>query len=176
MWVHFVAMQGGSGMVISGCNLGEYCSQTAICHCRCPLLAFPHAQQPSRRLGMETWTARSASDETMVPTGERPIGLLVLTADGWMSAHVAARDRPNFSGSNPRGEPAEREAAFATYWAYARRYRLDGDRLITKVEGDSIPNLRGTEQARDVELTEDVLILRAPLRPGESHELRWRRI
>lgn len=119
---------------------------------------------PSELVGtwqLESWTARDERGAIQQPFGPSPTGLLVITADGWMSVLLTASDRPNFpTGSNPFGESAEQSAAFVTCISYAGRYRTDGDRLVTTVYVSSIPNWVGTEQIREVELANDSLILR----------------
>jgi hypothetical protein len=131
---------------------------------------------PSALVGtwqLESWTARDEQGTSEHPFGPSPTGLLVITADGWMSVLLTASDRPNFpTSSNPFGEPPEQSAAFVTCISYAGRYRSDGDRLMTTVYVSSIPNWVGTEQIREVELADDTLVLRPlpiALPPGSIH-------
>jgi Lipocalin-like domain len=113
---------------------------------------------------LESWTARDSRGNVEKPFGEHPTGVLVITADGWMSVHVAASDRPDFpTRSNPFGKPDEHAAAFVGYISYAGRYRTDGGRLVTTVQVSSIPNWVGSEQVRDLEFARDSLVLRPPV-------------
>jgi hypothetical protein len=110
---------------------------------------------------LESWTARDERGAIEQPFGPNPTGLLVITAENWMSVLLTASDRPNFpTSSNPFGEPAEQSAAFVTCISYAGRYRTDADHLVTTVYVSSIPNWVGTEQIREVELADDSLVLR----------------
>src|SRR5215469_2853040 len=123
---------------------------------------------------LESFTARTPSGDLRMPFGEHPVGFLVVTADGWLSVHVAARDRPHFK-TLPLGEPAEQLGAFVSYLGYAGPCRIEGDQLITTVVVSSHPNALGTEQARDVELTGDHVVLRGTVL-SDRNELHWRRI
>jgi hypothetical protein len=122
-----------------------------------------------------TWTARTESGAVQLPFGERPLGVLVITADGWLSVHMSTQDRPPFK-TFPIGEPAEQAAAFAGYLGYAGPCRIEGNQLVTTVVVSSHPNLLGTEQARDLELTDDHVVLRATVLTDARNELHWRRV
>lgn len=69
---------------------------------------------------LESGTARTESGEVRLPLGDRPQGVLIITAVGWLSNHIASRDRPRFKAL-PLGDPAEQAGAFATYTGYRTR-------------------------------------------------------
>ncbi len=114
---------------------------------------------------LESWTVRDQDGAVSNLLGEQASGLFVITADGWLSAHL--------TGNEPV-QVAPDQAI--TYLGYAGRCRMVGDHLVTTVEISSLPDWVGTEQVRDVELTGDTVVLRPPPIGSVWHELRWRRI
>jgi hypothetical protein len=111
---------------------------------------------------LESWTiGYSDRDELSLPFGEEPQGLLLYSADGWMSASVCRSDRRRFpEDQSPRrlSEAAQAEA-YASYFHYAGRYRVrDGD-VIHYVSQSLNPNFPGTEQLRHAELDGHTLVL-----------------
>jgi len=56
----------------------------------------------------------------------------------------------------------QRAEAFATFFAYAGRYTVDGDKVIHHVEAASIQNWVGTDLIRMVRFQGDQIILRTP--------------
>lgn len=124
------------------------------------------------------------------PYGEDATGLIQYTPDGGMAAAISRRNRPRLSGESVRSvPPAERLAAFESYFSYAGRYetRLDDGRpqVVHRVSQALNPNFVGSEQVRNVEFTEGGgLTLSAsdalPGAPGapsvtRHHRLSWRR-
>lgn len=106
---------------------------------------------------------------TIEPLGPTPVGRLVYTASGFISAHLMP-------------DPAQ-GAAVATL-GYCGRWRVEGDRVLHQVEISSRPGMTGTTQVRPMVLDGDVLVLtseRARAGQGEDARvgvgtLRWRRI
>ena len=95
--------------------------------------------------------------------GENPDGLLTYTADGWMTAIIAASGRQPLSAADPVSALAsERADAFATFVAYAVRYTCDGDRIIHHVEVSWYQNWVGTDQIRFAKQQGNRLTLTAP--------------
>ncbi|HZD70681.1 MAG TPA: lipocalin-like domain-containing protein [Actinomycetes bacterium] len=114
---------------------------------------------------LESWTIHDQDGTVWDPLGEEGTGVAVVAAEGWLSVHITLEEPVQVAANQA-----------ATYVDYVGRYRLDGDRLVTTVEISSISDWVGTEQARDVELTADTMVLRLPTGGGVRHELRWRRI
>lgn len=109
-----------------------------------------------------SWRAVSATVE-LADTGEvmplygvDPVGRLVIGADGLWTVVMTAADR------RPPETDADRLALFATLTAYAGRYRIEGDRFVTRIEVAWHPEWVGTEQVRFFALDGDVLTLRTP--------------
>lgn len=115
-----------------------------------------------------------------LPFGENPIGRLVYTAGGFMSAQLASAHRPAFaSPAFTRATVDEKGAAYDTFMAYCGRYEVFGDHVMHHVEMSLFPNWAGGDQKRFFELDGDSLVLRPPAyeRHGVTYtdELRWER-
>jgi len=113
------------------------------------------------------------------PFGPGAAGLLLYTADGWMSASIMAAGRPRLSRDNPRAAAtAERAAAFDGYFGYAGRWSLADGQVRHEVTVALNPAMVGTLQLRAARLTGRTLTLSAEEAvPGgiRRHQLRWRR-
>lgn len=120
-----------------------------------------------------------APPERRYPLGARPLGQLVYTADGFMSVHYMAGDRPLLAASNWRtATDAERLAAVASYGGYSGRYEWLDDRVAHHVDASIYPNWIGTTLLRNAALDGDDLALTADApEPGQPPVpvLRWRR-
>ncbi len=90
--------------------------------------------------------------------GPKSEGLAILSPDGWMCAALGHGDRPALPG-NPEwhadAPDAARLEAFDTFISYAGRWRVENDRLITKVSFALNPGWVGGEQVRGVQLLDD---------------------
>ena len=114
--------------------------------------------------------------------GERPDGLLIYTATGWMAVHISDAERAPFASPDPLlATPAEQAHAFATsFITYCGRYEVSGERVRHHVEVSVHPNWRGVTFEREFRVDGETLVLRTP--PHEiggrsiSSELRWRRV
>ena len=84
--------------------------------------------------------------ERRFPLGPRPNGHLVFGADGRMMAYLEA------DGRKAPASDAERAAAYRTLIAYTGKYRVDGDKWITKVDGSWNAEWVGTDQERSFTL------------------------
>ena len=111
------------------------------------LLANPcHADEKDRLIG--TWKLLSAVHEDVATKerkqvyGEHPNGYIVFTPEGRVFVILTADGR-----KVPQTEQ-ERAAALISMSAYAGKYRLEGDKFITKVDVASNEAWRGTDQVR----------------------------
>jgi hypothetical protein len=113
------------------------------------------------------------------PFGPGAEGLLLYSADGWMSACIMAQGRAPLSTANPREAPElERAAAFDGYFSYAGRWRIRDGRVQHEVTLALNPGMVGTLQVRDARLADQELTLSAAesVRGGTRlHRLAWRR-
>ncbi len=130
---------------------------------------------------LESWTiGYSDRDEFSYPYGEDPLGLLVYSNDGWMSASIARRERPGFPADVPyRKLPdALKAAAFSSYFHYAGRYRVVEGDVVHYVTQSLNPDFPGTEQLRHAELDGQTLVLSGKDSVGgitRFHSLVWHR-
>lgn len=130
---------------------------------------------------LRSWRIRYADGRApTAPFGEQPDGLLVYSADGWMSAAVCRGERaPLPPGQSPRAADADAVTeAFRSYFHYAGPYRVEGDRVVHSVRLSLNPGFVGTEQVRQVQLDGGLLTLSGEERVGGAvrrHELVWRR-
>ena len=121
-----------------------------------------------------------------LPYGADATGLILYTADGWMSACLGRAGRPRLSSDSVRSAPeAERLAAFESWFQYAGPYHLreSGGRLqvVHRVTHALNPNFVGTEQVRhvDFDAAGTLTLSASDTVPGSSverhHRLRWTR-
>ena len=129
-----------------------------------------------------SWTIEyPATGRVTQPFGATPEGLLLYSADGYMSATLQRPGRARLSHADPHAvSDAEKATAFAGYLHYAGTWSVADGNVIHAVEVAMNPNLIGTRQVRKVTLAGDALELGAeePLEtPGQSrrHRIVWRR-
>ena len=131
---------------------------------------------------LDSFESRDGEGAASHPLGERPRGLLIYTATGWMSVHVARADRAPFASGDPLlATEVEQARAFAgAFIFYSGRYAVEGDRVRHAVEMSVLPNWTGTTLERVFELDGNTLILRTPPvgigGTAISSELRWHRV
>ncbi|MEM9182589.1 MAG: lipocalin-like domain-containing protein [Pseudomonadota bacterium] len=114
------------------------------------------------------------------PFGRQPVGLLIYSPDGYMSATVSAGDRTRFNaGASPRQLPAAALAdAFISYFHYAGRWWVEGEEVLHRVEAALNPNMVDTTQVRHASLDGKRMLLTGieTLADRERrHEIAWRR-
>ena len=117
------------------------------------------------------------------PLGERPLGLILYTPDGYMSAQLQRPERPPFAeGDLLRATPEEYAAAGSSFIAYSGRFFVDEAKksLCHEMAVSFFPNWVGQRQARLVELNGELLQLRTdgPQRLNgvlKTVTLSWRR-
>jgi hypothetical protein len=99
------------------------------------------------------------------PHGEQPIGFLLYTPDGHMSAQIMRRDRDAIASADWSDLTPEQHAAEARgYFAYCGAYELDerAGTVTHIVLAALFPNWVGTRQARAVRFDGDTLVLSSP--------------
>jgi hypothetical protein len=134
-----------------------------------------------------TWKLVSASSmaapggHVEAPFGVNPVGFLTYTEDGRVSAMIShAGRKPLSTGAKPPALTEEQAEAFKTFFAYAGRYRRNGDQVIHSVEISSIENYVNKELVRSVRFQGDQIILAtAPTLVNgkiQTVELIWQRL
>ncbi len=133
---------------------------------------------------LESWTI-SLGDKTSYPFGEKPVGRILYTPDGQMSATIARADRPVLSNPVPAKAPVEEKlAAFDSYFSYGGAFHIDGEDVVHRVELSLNPNFVGSEQRRRMTFEGDSLngkhlTLSADEQTPKGikhHRIRWRRV
>jgi hypothetical protein len=98
------------------------------------------------------------------PLGPDALGVIMYTADGYMSAQLMRRDRPAFDRPEPDGgTPEQAEAAAAGYLAYSGPFTVDEFTgvLHHEVTVSLLPNWLNQTQLRHSKLDGDHLTLSA---------------
>ena len=113
-----------------------------------------------------TWKLVDATDTTEKGEviehvyGQNPTGFLTYTPDGRMMVIVTYGGRKPFSAvPAPVQETVE---AFFTFFAYAGRYTLSGDRVTHHIEAAWRQDYANTDQLRFVKLQGDRVTLQTP--------------
>jgi hypothetical protein len=135
------------------------------------------------------WTLRKYSEvrdgaAAHYPFGEDPDGLLIYTPDGFVSAALMARGRPNLKGDGfTNGTPDQYTAAGEGFIGYTGRYDVDETKFaVTHRPAVAFaPNMIGSIQRRLVDLQGDVLVLtaehmQAAVSPPTRSQLEWVRV
>ena len=131
---------------------------------------------------LESFTERSDADERSAPLGEAPLGFLIYTADGFVSAQLMRAKRELFK-TDPWEAAASSDAVDLTKdcIAYCGRYEIDekSSEAIHLPLVALLPNLIHQEQHRSFTFEEDTLTLVTSRgRPNGSvvaSTLLWRR-
>src|SRR6267142_7062578 len=117
------------------------------------------------------------------PFGKRPLGLILYTPDGYVSAQLQRPERPAFAdGDILRATAEEYAAAGSSYIAYSGRFFVDEGKksLSHEMTVSFFPNWFGQRQVRLVEVNGEYLRLRTE-EPVRLHSvlktvtLTWRR-
>ena len=162
------------------------------------LTASSHTQRPDLTfagdVGAQTrdslvgaWRLVSASSVAAsgsrndAPYGSAPKGILTYTREGRMTAIISFSGRKPLSKADLFSAPVEERAeAFATFFAYAGRYSLSGDKVTHHVEISSVENLVNTDLVRFIKFEDGRIRLRTP--PAsiggtmQTFELVWERV
>jgi hypothetical protein len=96
------------------------------------------------------------------PFGKRPLGLILYTPDGYVSAQLQRPERPPFAdGDILRATPEEYAAAGSSYIAYSGRFFVDEDKksLSHEMAVSLFPNWFRQRQVRLVEVNGETLRL-----------------
>ena len=115
-----------------------------------------------------TWRLVSYADrdvdsgEETHPMGEHPLGYIIYTPDGFMSAQLSTANRPRFQHNDPYGgTPDEYAEAASTYFAYSGPFHVDEHNwsLTHEMQVSLFPNWLGQQQVRLAQIDGDLLRL-----------------
>ena len=111
------------------------------------------------------------------PFGEAPLGQLIYTADGAVSAVLADSQRPDVRPHE--GSSEERAVAYDRLLAYTGSWEVKGESVIHHVVVGSLPEDTGRDRVRTFTLADNHLVLTAPPRitagVSQTHRITWRR-
>jgi hypothetical protein len=144
---------------------------------------------PVRRsvlLGAWTLTSYVVVDDAgatiAAPLGEDPVGHLLYTDDGYVSAQLMRRDRPEFDVAATSGGSVEQTVAAARgYLAYSGPFDVDEatGTLYHHVDVSLLPNWTGGQQVRHGLLHDGLLVLSGDVSEefgrAATATLTWRR-
>jgi hypothetical protein len=136
-----------------------------VCICSLAIISTRADDDELRQKIVGSWKLVSVvyeNQETKARTpvlGEHPKGRQIATADGLWLALVTAEGRPV-----PKTEE-ERAQALRTMIAYTGRYRIEGGKVMTKVEAAWNEAWVGGEQTRFVRFEGDRLFIESPPMP-----------
>ncbi|ASQ99715.1 hypothetical protein CGL27_47950 [Streptomyces sp. 11-1-2] len=102
--------------------------------------------------------------EVVRPYGEHPVGIIMYSADGYMSAQIAKPGRPSFDEERQEyGSQEELADAARNYLAYTGRFRIpDGGTVVHEVILSLFPNWMSGAQLRVAHLDGSRLQLALP--------------
>jgi hypothetical protein len=106
-----------------------------------------------------------ASGGVLSAYGPEPVGLLIYTDEGYMSAQIVDPRRPRFASGNRRiATEHELKAAVEGCISYFAAFEIDEARgaVVHRELGDVFPNAVGTRQVRYARFEGDRLLLETP--------------
>jgi hypothetical protein len=150
---------------------------------RTPAIAAVAAPSSAAAAVVGAWKLESfvidASSQSAKPRfGLDPVGYLIYTASGRMSATLMATHRAKLDA--PKGAsstPEELTQSLANFLSYAGTYEIRGNHVFHHVQVSVFTNLVGTTLEREFSLSGDTLTIRTlpPEIWGTSNRLVWRR-
>jgi hypothetical protein len=118
----------------------------------------------------------TASGKAVYPFGKEPFGILIYTANGYMSYLGMDSRRAKFKSDNLLGGTVEEiTEAFKSFDAYVGTYTVDPEKgtVTHYVLGSKFPNWVGTDQVRHFRFSGGNLIIDADLQvQGETWHFR----
>jgi hypothetical protein len=127
---------------------------------------------------LETFSIDTGDGSAKPRFGPNPVGYLIYTPTGRMSATLMAAHRAKLPA--PDGDHASRgdfNESLGNFLSYAGRYEVKGNHVFHHVEVSVFTNLVGTTLERSFTLAGDELTIRTlpPEIWGTSNRLTWRR-
>lgn len=123
-------------------------------------------------------TKTSTGEINQSPYGLSPVGFLSYTEDGRVTALISYDGRKSLPVSG--GTLEEQAEAYKTFFGYAGRYTLKGDKVTHTVEISSIQNYVDQNLVRWVKFEGDRIVLVTPPMPVngkmQTFELIWQRL
>jgi len=115
---------------------------------------------------------------TVEPYGPRPLGTLIYTESGRMSAALCSPDRGDFGGAEfetaARASDEDKVRAFTGYTSYAGTFSVVGDEVCHDIDIALVPSMIGRRVCRTARLGAGGLLL-SYTHGAVTSTLRWRR-
>lgn len=129
---------------------------------------------------LASWEVVDSTGAVDRPFGEKPIGYIIYSPEGYMAVAFMPPGRLLFGAADILGgTPDEKCAAIGTYISYCGRYEVVGDRVCHHIQLSLFPNWTGVTQERIVSLSGDTLRISTPplLIKGkvQTAHLAWKR-
>ena len=102
------------------------------------------------------------SKERHRPFGANPNGYMILGADGRMMALLTANER------TPGAQDSDAATLFRSMMCYTGRYRMDGDKFITRVDASWNQSWNGGDQVRFWTIDGDRLVIKNQWAPSAT--------
>jgi hypothetical protein len=127
---------------------------------------------------LESFVIDSSTESEKPRFGLAPVGYLIYTASGRMSATLMAANRAKLD--SPKGATStfdELTQSLANFLSYAGTYEVRGNRVFHHIEVSVFTNLVGATLEREFSVSGDMLTIRTlpPEIWGTSNRLVWRR-
>ncbi len=127
---------------------------------------------------LESFVIESAGKSGQPRFGPNPVGYLIYTPSGRMSATLMGAHRPKLE--SPKGATstgAELTESLADFLSYAGRYEVRGNHVFHHIEVSVFTNLVGTTLERQFDITGNTLTIRTlpPEIWGTGNKLVWTR-
>ncbi len=95
------------------------------------------------------WRIEYSDGGVTRPFGEGAHGYILYSADGTMTASIAKANRDTFKIANARNASTDQKsAAFDSYFHYAGRWRIEGEKVVHTVTMSLNPDMTSTDQRR----------------------------
>src|SRR5271157_5109289 len=88
--------------------------------------------------------------------GPNPFGRIIFAPDHYVIVLISRADR------HPPKNDADAAALLSSMTSYTGKFRVEGDKFITSVDGAWNEVYKGTEQVRYFEFADDQLVIRTP--------------
>lgn len=109
-----------------------------------------------------SWENRHASGDVTYPLGPDAKGVISYSPDGFMFVHIMAGNRKNHSAQDLfGGDESEIKESATTHISYCGSYEIRGNEVIHHVTVSSFPNWVPSEQRRNWEFRDGLLLLSA---------------
>lgn len=121
------------------------------------------------------------SNQSIYPYGTSPKGILIFSAEKYMTVALMANDRKAFATESLQfASVEEKTKAIETYLSYAGLWRIEDDKIFVDVKVSLLPNWTDATHYRTLQLEGDTLSFQTPIIKQGTQEIRvelqWERV